>query len=355
VIDVDVDLRKLPGSVQVVAARDGGYFPVVLSTGPNEAIAAIRGGASHIGIDGRVEVIRTSDGGRTWTGPRVAADSDWDDRNPSLGLSRRGTVVLAYHHQGNYDSRGNLVAGERVDTLLKTSADKGETWSEPYPLDYEQLRGRSPYGRMLLYGNELLLPIYGPKMGRHCSGGPPVSYIIRSSDSGLTWNEPSLIAERMNETSLALLPGGEIIAILRSELGHPASLYCSVSSDGGSSWTKPRRVTRDSEHPGDVLLLSNGWVLVFFGVRHEPYGVQGVVSTDMGATWVDTPRIVVTDELETTDCGYPSATVFGDGTVVVMYYSAGRNPGPRGEGAYAKALVFKEEALIAALEERGVG
>ncbi len=350
-----LDLRRLPGSTQLVVARDRGYFPVVLGVGPGEAIAAIRGGAPHIGVEGRLELVRTTDRGNSWKVQGVIADSDWDDRNPSLGMARDGRVVLAYHHQGNYDSNGRLLHREKMDTLLRSSRDKGETWSDPYPLGYEALRGRSPYGRMLLYGDELLLPIYGPKIGQPRSGGPAVSYILRSPDSGMTWNDPSMIAERMNETSLLLLPDGKIMAILRSELDHPASLYCSESSDEGSSWSRPRRVTGDSEHPGDALLLSNGWVLIFFGVRHEPYGVQGMVSTDMGQTWDQSARLLVADDLDNADCGYPSATIFDDGTIAVLYYSAGPHPGPRGEGASARALVFKEDALLVAFEEKGVG
>jgi len=348
-----LDVRSLDGSTEVYAARERGYFPVVLRTGPREAVAAIRGGAGHIGIRGRLEIIRTADSGRTWSQPVVAAQSEWDDRNPSLGMALDGTMVLAYHHQGNYDEKGDLRAGDKVDTLIRTSKDLGRTWSEAFPLSFTPLRGRSPYGRMLNLGKDLLMPIYGAPPGRPLTERS-ASYILRSRD-GRTWGDVSLVAREMNETSLICLPDGELLALMRSEKHHPDSLYSARSPDGGRTWSDPVRVTADSEHPGDVILLSNGWLLLAFGHRHPPFGVQGLVSTDWGRTWAEDFRLIFTDDRPGSDCGYPSLAVFADGTLLVMYYSAGDHMDSRRlDGAFAKALLFDEDELIAALRKGGL-
>ncbi|MCW5852957.1 MAG: exo-alpha-sialidase, partial [Anaerolineae bacterium] len=104
-----LDVRALPSSREVIVYKDGGLFPVLANTG-NVVIAVLRGGAGHLGLDGRVEVVRSLDGGRTWTPPAVVADSERDDRNPALGVSAGGVLVLSYHRQGNYDAAGNYIA-----------------------------------------------------------------------------------------------------------------------------------------------------------------------------------------------------------------------------------------------------
>jgi hypothetical protein len=350
-----VDVRSLDGAKEVYAAREGGYFPVVLRTGTSAAVAVIRGGAGHIGVEGRLDLVWTTDSGRTWSEPEVVAQSEWDDRNPSIGLARDGTVVLAYHHQGNYDEVGDLRQGNRVDTLLKVSGDSGRTWSDPLDLSYTDLNGRSPYGRMVNVGSTLLMPIYGAEIGRPEAQRASVSYILRSKDSGRTWDDPTMIAPEMNETSLLNLPSGEMLAMLRSEKG-PASVYSARSEDGGYSWSEPVGVTGDSEHPADVILLSNGWLLAVYGHRHPPFGVQGMVSTDMGLSWETGHKLVFADDRPGGDCGYPSATVFEDGRLLIIYYSAGDHMHPRQlEGAFAKAVLLDEEMLISELERRGVG
>ncbi len=351
-----IDVRILPGSREAFSSRERGYFPVVQRLGSREAIATIRGGAGHIGIEGRLELIRTKDRGDSWSDPVVLADSEWDDRNPSLGRARDGTLALAYHHQGNYDEAGSLRKGDRVDTLLKLSEDNGRTWSEPFTLGFDDLRGRSPYGRMINVRSTLIMPIYGA-----CIGGPNVrgdcaSYILRSTDSGRTWGDPSLVATEMSETSFVNLPDGELLAILRSAKDHPDSLYSARSGDDGYSWTKPARITQDSEHPGDIILLSNGWLLLVYGHRHPPYGVQGMVSTDSGRTWETGQKLIFADDRPGGDCGYPSVTVFADGRMLVIYYSAGDHMDARRlDGAYSKVVLFDEEALVTALRGSGVG
>lgn len=353
---MQVDVRSLRGSKEIFAAKERGYFPVLLRTGSSGAVAAIRGGAGHIGIEGRLELIRTKDRGKTWSEPKIIAQSEWDDRNPSLGLTRDGTMVLAYHHQGNYNENGDIVRGDRVDTLLMTSRDSGRTWSYPFELSFRELNGRSPYGRMVNVGSTLLMPIYGACIGRPPLRRESVSYILRSEDRGRTWGDPSLVAPKMNETSFVNLPEGDLLAIMRSEKGHPASLYSARSGDGGYTWTEPVRVTADSEHPGDAILLSNGWLLIVYGHRHPPFGVQGIVSTDLGHTWERESKLIFADDRPGGDCGYPSVTVFTNGRMLVMYYSAGDHmESHRLDGAFARAILFDEEVLISALQREGVG
>ena len=59
-------------------------------------LAVIRGGAAHIGVKGRLDLVRSTDGGKTWSPPWTAIDGSLDDRNPAIGQLKDGAVVLAY-------------------------------------------------------------------------------------------------------------------------------------------------------------------------------------------------------------------------------------------------------------------
>lgn len=84
-----------------------------------------------------------------------------------------------------------------------------------------------------------------------------------------------------------------------------------------------------------------------FGVRHEPFGVHALVSPDGGRNWKNT-RLIVTEDLGNNDLGYPSTVRIGS-KLVTAYYCAPRifgDPKFRGEGAFARALIYDEGELI---------
>jgi hypothetical protein len=90
--------RTVRCSRSVVAAGWGiGYFPLALRLIRGDLIAVIRGGAEHMGSGGRLDVVRSADGGITWSKkPRTIFDTPADDRNPALGQTSGGTVVLGF-------------------------------------------------------------------------------------------------------------------------------------------------------------------------------------------------------------------------------------------------------------------
>ena len=78
--------------------------------------------------------------------------------------------------------------------------------------------------------------------------------------------------------------------------------------------------------------------------------MAALVSRDNGQTW-DERRLIVCDDLGHNDLGYPS-TVKLDDRLITAYYSAPRQwntPDFRGEGTFARALLYSESALLAAI------
>ena len=374
-----VDIRSLPGTRQTTAYHDGGLFPVLALSSGGVVVAVLRGGAGHIGREGRMEIVRSLDGGRAWTPPDLLADSEDDDRNPAFGLSSQGTLILLYHRQHNYDAEGNYQGGVRVEdrkpvALMATrSFDSGLTWEEPYPLSIDALPTGSPYGKIVtLADGTLLAPIYNSQAWADEKSGQKFdsSYLVRSHDDGLTWGEVSLIAHHKNETALIALPDGDLLAVLRDD--DAQGLHSTRSQDGGLTWSDPIQITQARQHPADLVHLSNGDILLTYGNRNPPYRIEGRISRDRGRSWLDCLLTFsgflygyASEESRRTDLGYPSSVVLGEsGTAqgVTMYYynpsmrlavdarqSAG-NPLYSHQDYCAVAVTWQEEELIAAVE-----
>ena len=70
---VAVDVRQLPQTTTHVVARGAGYFPVIAHLGGESLAVVVRAGAAHIGLGGRLDVVLSADGGKTWGSPVCAA------------------------------------------------------------------------------------------------------------------------------------------------------------------------------------------------------------------------------------------------------------------------------------------
>jgi hypothetical protein len=378
-------VRALAGTSEVTVYKDGGLF-TVLAVRDNAVVAVLRGGAGHLGLDGRIEVVRSLDAGHTWTPPVVVADSESDDRNPAFGITNDGTLILSYHRQGNYDEHGNwrrreAMEGRRVEILVTRSFDGGLSWEVPFPLDVALLASGSPYGKIVsLQDGTLLMPIYGvpvPELlgsrADEVTGDSDCSYLVRSNDNGATWGDPSLIGINMNETGLVSLPTDDVLAVMRS-IPPVQALHSSTSTDGGRTWSSPMQLTGQRQHPADLVELANGDILMTYGNRKVPYRVEGKISRDGGRTWLAplltfSPPLYGYDlpaEERPTDLGYPSSVVrresgMGHGVTMYYYNPSVRKPWQHQDRAsesrylvrdyYAIAVTWDEEELIAAVDQ----
>lgn len=379
-----LDVRALPHTRETLAYADGGLFPILALTPDGTIVGIVRGGAGHLGLAGRVEAIRSLDGGLSWTPPAVIADSEWDDRDYAFGVSPAGTLILAYHRTGCYDADGNYrpelyteQPGAFAEVRVTRSHDNGLSWSFPEPLTYPALRASNPYGKIVaLADGTLILPIYGasrPEIlgAQHADlpAGVMCSYLLRSRDDGATWGEPSLISTGTNETGLIALPDGDLLAVFRSDA--PQNLSFARSTDGGHTWSDPQPLTAARQHPADLVALANGDLLLTYSNRNPPYRVEGRVSQDGGRTWLD-PLLTFSGALygynvaatRPTDLGYPSSVVRrtgprGQGVTIYYHNPSMWKPGDwRGghqgalfteRGYRATAVTWDEEELIAAI------
>jgi len=351
-----LDIRKLSGTSASNVVTGQGYFPVIADLGDGELIVVHRGGSGHMGLGGRLDVCRSLDWGETWDAPVTIADSERDDRNPALGIAPDGTVVLAYHWQGNYDEDGMWKPElGKQDTRVVYSSDGGRSWQNDILMNYLELNGSSPFGKIRSVHGVLHMPIYGRVPEDVPSGtvtvdpGTVATFILRSEDNGLTWGNPSLVALGLNEADFLVLPDDRYLFAARSEKRSEMAIHTCRSSDGGSTWGYLNRVNDSSEHPPDLTMLGNDWILMTFGRRHEPFGVQGIISKDNGESWEER-RLLIDDTLPGGDSGYPSTVRQDNGRLATVYYTAGSwdkrwdtyNP----LEAACKVICYHEQELI---------
>ena len=321
IVESDLNAHRLEKAKRVLAETNGGFFPVLIKLKDGDLLAVVRGGAPHVGVGGRLDVIRSKDGGKTWSKPKTVADEPPDSRNPAFGQAADGRVILLYSVAGPYVD-GKFVSGQstKYTVWLRTSEDNGETWSGPKQVPITGWDYGSPYGRIVhLKDGTLLANIYVWD-GKPAAGAKPkragyASCVYRSKDNGGTWGDASVIGEGFNETALCVMPDDRVIAMMRSD-----GLSQTESTDGGRTWSAPRVVTGKSRHPADMIRLSNGSLLLAYGFRIVPYGVQAVLSRDGGATWDHEHRAMVEWNSGSTDCGYPSSIQLDDGKIVTMHY-----------------------------------
>jgi len=193
-------------------------------------------------------------------------------------------------------------------------------------------------GTMLMQVNDLSRSVGQPRDWARV-------FCLRSTDGGVTWGEPALVAEGSDltvhflEPSLVRLRSGRLISMLRTrgegpgadervknegdDIGslysHYGHVFQSVSDDDGRTWSE-RVETPMWGFPAHVLELSDGRLLCAYGYRRPPFGVRATLSYDGGETWDIANEIVVRDDGGTSDLGYPVSIELPDGRVLMAYY-----------------------------------
>lgn len=325
----DIVLRR-NGELLVTFRRAGGFSMEALR----------RGKYDHVDKGARIAVARSADGARSWQLDRVFGpfDPECGEQDPSIA-EFDGTLMvnffrwrvvpaeekdrLGYPARQQYDGSWSDVEGP----WLIRSHDGGATWEgEPVAVDSAPLpRAGTSDAVLRLPDGTCLMGIYGADYGSSICR----AYAVRSRDGGDRWGEPSLIARdpdgrlSFEEPALARAGDGHLHAMLRcGEPGQYEYLYQARSFDQGRTWVD-LGATPMWGHPAHLLLLDDGRLLCSYGYRRPPYGVRACVSEDQGVTWNIGREMVLRDDGESRDVGYPSSVQLAGGTLVTVYYIHG--------------------------------
>lgn len=227
--------------------------------------------------------------------PGDYGSANW--RIPAIICLDDGTL-LAVNDKRKYNETD---LPEDIDIVVRRSADKGQTWSEPQTI----IAGtgyKHGYGDPALVqcaNGDVLCAFAGGNGYWASSVSDPISvYIMRSTDRGLTWGEPLNITSVIWDGSThhgAFIASGNGLRLQRGE--HAGRLlfaaaacrngsnqsdnYVVYSDDNGATWTR----SLIAFYLGDeakLLELTDGRVLI--SVRRN--GARGYnISDDGGHTW----------------------------------------------------------------------
>ena len=310
---------------------------------------------------GKIVMVRSRDGGKTWSAHQTIYDFPSDDRDPAILCLNNGTLIVSFD---TWDSwRSNASVCKKYPT--ETARMEKEGWGK-YSGSFLDRLGRRR--------RELVHPAHGPgvqsartcdcpgrfaqldrfrkliegvsvlqnspfgrsginvvQAGRHglqpaISGSGAVLYHNRTIDVPPTW-------EFLDEANLAFLPGQKAVATIRVDLdGYVRQAY---SRDGGRNWSWPRKLPVWG-YPQQLCPLADGRLLLSYGYRKEPFGIRACTSCDGGRTYDLQHEIVLRHDGADHDLGYPYSIQLRNGNVFTVYYH-----NRKGTGCYVEGVEYR--------------
>jgi sialidase-1 len=332
-------------SVTVISQQPEFYhgWPTVGADSHGNLLVAYSGGReAHVCPFGRVEAIRSSDGGQSWSWPEVILDTPIDDRDAGICTTKTGALLVTTFTSLAYQpvlDRANgwpedrlerwkavnrrTTANERealLGTWMLRSTDDGMTWSSPFRVPLNSPHGPVPLsdGRVLYAGKQLWSK--GSRVG-----------VCHSKDDGKTWEWLADIAPRPGDSvveyhelhAIEAKDGTIVVQIRNHNAANKGETLQCESHDGGHSWSTPHPIGVWGL-PSHLLRLRDGRLLMSYGYRRAPFGNQARLSSDSGKTWSE--AMVISDDAPGVDVGYPSTVELADGSFVTVWYESMKSP-----------------------------
>lgn len=310
-------------------------FPGVAKLPNGELAVVFREGAAHVCPYGRICISYSKDGGKNWSAPVSISDTASDERDPSIQTLPDGRLLLTHGGWNSWMSSKRLP--KRNEKLSKRFAsetayiqqvgpekfggsrylfsnDNGKSWSSPVKAKTFCPHGPFFYDKYL-YSSTL-----------RTEGKTRYVDFWRSDLQAEHWHKISTIAKSASSFndgpvyeephSLVLNDGTFVTAIRVPNGGH---MLVSFSYDKGGNWSQPIK-TSVRGYPQHLLQLKDGRLLATYGYRYHPFGIRACISNDGGKTWDIKNEIILRNNGENYDLGYPVSIELEDGQVLTVYY-----------------------------------
>jgi Neuraminidase (sialidase) len=339
---------------KTICRQPGNYlgWPSIARKADGEIMVVFSGDREeHACPYGKIQIVRSLDGGESWSEPITIGNTVLDDRDPGIIVLRSGTIVVSWFNldfahfspedldQSRWSKSAQMVDGwirhyrkiprEHVErdsgAWTIRSTDGGNTWEEPVANLTD-----TPHGPIELADGRLLF--VGTTHSDDLRRIESVAIAVESADEGRTWRQVGEVPMppkapnihlQFDEPSLAETPDGKLVCLARYEDNDRIDGYLrqSESTDGGKTWTVPQK-TSIWGFPPHLVVLSIGDLLATYGYRRRPFGRRACLSRDGGLTWDIEHEIVLKDDAPNSDLGYPATLELEPNEYLTVDYQA---------------------------------
>ncbi len=325
--------------------------------------------------DRDILVVRSTDGGLTWSAPAAlnsnAADDWGGDERPSLATDGKGTWVAVWQ---SADSFQNTIGGDR-DLAFAVSRDVGASWSVPRPLNSNAARdaGFDVEPHVAAGGDDVWITVWSSDdpLGRDRRDDRDVLF-ARSTDGARSWTKPAMLASNglrdsrpdwkpriVTDGKGRWLCAWSSADTLSGRLGMDRDLLAVRSSDGGLTWSDPAplnsNASRDAGDDYSVELAVDGrgvWLAVWqswdsmSGTVGRDADIFVARSNDAGKSWSEPMLLDVKAASDKGADGVPHVATDGNGGWVAVWQSTE----PRGGELGVDPDIFSISAQPGAVE-----
>ncbi len=271
---------------------------------------------------GPIVLKRSTDGGLTWS-DRLPTPENW--------ATSQETPTI--HRVIDREGRKRLIVFSGLYPIrMAVSENDGQDWTALEPIgDFGGIVAMASVER-LANGDYMALFHDDGRFLRNAGKATQFRvYKTISQDGGLTWSQPTVIAEHpqahLCEPGLIRSPDGRQIAILLRENSRKFNSFVIFSDDEGRTWSEPRELPAaltGDRHVGKYA--PDGRLFITFRdtthvspTKGDWVGWVGAYD-DIVAGREGQYRIRLMDNTKGADCAYPGLEILPDGTFVTTTY-----------------------------------
>lgn len=258
-----------------------------------------------------IAAAESTDGGLTWSPPRVLVAGQGDDLNvqaPALRLMPDGSLLLICLRTRNQFTESAMPLLRSIDGG-RTFQEAGDVW--PFRSGRYWLQGGAS-SLLRLSSGRLLVPCHGGSGEQWRQHN--MAQCCYSDDDGRSWqvsNEIDLPERGAMEASVAELSDGRLVMSLRTQLG---SVHLARSADGGATWTAATPSGLQASESSSCLRCVPGtgrlmliWNDTPYDANHHHFGLRTplsiAVSDDGGHQWRRLGVLAHADDTDFTNIG----------------------------------------------------